>query len=373
MTDATNNPQQWAHLDPMLNDERAMFSAARVRELLVMHGQAVRDSLPESPRLSRGGDDRDTPLTSRRATPAAEDNGTRVSSSHGALGPLHLRAVRFAQMASCTCLTKTPDIQYHKADCRYRLFAEIERYLSGTVRSTAQDMLNWARENESLLNSGEFDAIDRAVQRFLVQHGAVEGAQQYECIPKNGGNRFIIDRAPDSWELRECDIQAVAGVVEKSVDVWEPAEGEDVAVCLDNALARTLTLLLLTRNTSDYLYASRLQYIRKDLLPLVRLLAGEPDVALLCSMATCLNHGFGLLNDDRQRVMLDDMRKLYDEVVGKGYYRLENRSRYTEYLAATVKGGERTTEPLNVDRFAPRLAAPPADATQHKDVTGDTQ
>jgi hypothetical protein len=47
------------------------------------------------------------------------------------LGERHRFAARMAQMGACTCLTKTPEIQYHADDCTYRLFAEIERALSG--------------------------------------------------------------------------------------------------------------------------------------------------------------------------------------------------------------------------------------------------
>ncbi|XTQ92606.1 hypothetical protein ACQR5W_11845 [Xanthomonas sacchari] len=61
---------------------------------------------------------------------------------------------------------------------------------------------------------------------------------------------------------------------------------------------------------------------------------GEPDQALLISMATCLNHGFGLLPADRQHAMLRDMRKLWDEVMGRGFYSPKCRERYTSMLAA---------------------------------------
>lgn len=47
---------------------------------------------------------------------------------------------------------------------------------------------------------------------------------------------------------------------------------------------------------------------------------GEPDQALLISMATCLNHGFRFLAPAQQQSMLHDMRKLWDEVQGRGYY-----------------------------------------------------
>lgn len=32
---------------------------------------------------------------------------------------------------------------------------------------------------------------------------------KYKCTPKNGGNPFIIRRGPDTWELRECEIEEV--------------------------------------------------------------------------------------------------------------------------------------------------------------------
>jgi hypothetical protein len=60
----------------------------------------------------------------------------------------------------------------------------------------------------------------------------------------------------------------------------------------------------------------------------------EPDQALLASMAICLRHDFGLLDAKQQSSMLNDMRKLWDEVVGRGYYRPENRERYLAFLVA---------------------------------------
>lgn len=63
----------------------------------------------------------------------------------------------------------------------------------------------------------------------------------------------------------------------------------------------------------------------------------EPDPALLTSMATCLNHGFGLLTKEKQDGQLYEMRKLYDEVVGKGYYSPKTRERYLAMLAAAPK------------------------------------
>lgn len=39
---------------------------------------------------------------------------------------LQLRLFR-AQCAACTCLTKTPEVEYHKDDCRYRVLVEAQR------------------------------------------------------------------------------------------------------------------------------------------------------------------------------------------------------------------------------------------------------
>jgi hypothetical protein len=61
---------------------------------------------------------------------------------------------------------------------------------------------------------------------------------------------------------------------------------------------------------------------------------GAPDEALLISMATCLNHGFGLLSAERQRAELHDMRKVWDEVQGRGYYSPERRDFYLSQLNA---------------------------------------
>ncbi len=60
----------------------------------------------------------------------------------------------------------------------------------------------------------------------------------------------------------------------------------------------------------------------------------EPDQALLVSMAVCLDHGFGLLTPEKQRSQLREMRKLWDEVMGRGHYSPANRERYAAMLAA---------------------------------------
>ncbi len=60
----------------------------------------------------------------------------------------------------------------------------------------------------------------------------------------------------------------------------------------------------------------------------------EPPSGLLVSMAICLNHGFGApgyLTDIQKNSMLSDMRKLYDEVVGHGYWKPERAGQYVAW------------------------------------------
>lgn len=67
----------------------------------------------------------------------------------------------------------------------------------------------------------------------------------------------------------------------------------------------------------------------------------EPDQALLVSMAMCLDHGFGMAAPEQQQSRLRDMRKLWEEVAGRGYYSPDNRERYVAMLGAEVKHGDR--------------------------------
>ncbi|GEM_PF-1981175 len=64
----------------------------------------------------------------------------------------------------------------------------------------------------------------------------------------------------------------------------------------------------------------------------------EPDQALLISMACCLHHGFGLLSKSQQDSMLQEMRKLWDEVMGRGYYSPSTRDLYMAMLNTGVQG-----------------------------------
>lgn len=79
----------------------------------------------------------------------------------------------------------------------------------------------------------------------------------------------------------------------------------------------------------DYDYSDILDAIIAALTP-----PEEPDQALLVSMAMCLRHGFGLDTPEQQQSQLREMRKLWDEVMGRGYYSPESRERYIAMLAA---------------------------------------
>lgn len=60
----------------------------------------------------------------------------------------------------------------------------------------------------------------------------------------------------------------------------------------------------------------------------------KPDPALLVSMAMRINHGFGLMDRMAQNSLLTDMSKVWEEIVGRGYYSPENASRYLRELAS---------------------------------------
>lgn len=91
----------------------------------------------------------------------------------------------------------------------------------------------------------------------------------------------------------------------------------------------------------------------------------EPDVALLASIATCLDHGFGTLTTGRQKALLAAARKVYDEVVGIGYYRQENRRDYLRWLSNEIPGGERDSNKFQAafpEGVSPPQSAPVAQA-----------
>lgn len=60
--------------------------------------------------------------------------------------------------------------------------------------------------------------------------------------------------------------------------------------------------------------------------------AVAPDEALLACMALRVDQDFGGRSEGERKVLLSKMRAAYEEVVGKGYFRLEERSRYVGYI-----------------------------------------
>jgi len=64
----------------------------------------------------------------------------------------------------------------------------------------------------------------------------------------------------------------------------------------------------------------------------------EPARELLVSMAICLDHGFGLRDARSQEATLYNMRKLWDEVMGRGFYSPERKAFYR--AAAPAPQGE---------------------------------
>lgn len=66
-------------------------------------------------------------------------------------------------------------------------------------------------------------------------------------------------------------------------------------------------------------------------------LPAQPDIALLVAMAHVLDHDFSLLSAPQQQTWLKDMRRVYDQITGRGFYRPEDRERYIEHLAAELR------------------------------------
>lgn len=58
----------------------------------------------------------------------------------------------------------------------------------------------------------------------------------------------------------------------------------------------------------------------------------EAPIELLVSMALRMNHGFGLDDARSQEVQISDMRKVYEEVSGHGFYSEKVKGRYTAML-----------------------------------------
>ncbi|MCA8237698.1 hypothetical protein [Burkholderia cenocepacia] len=87
-----------------------------------------------------------------------------------ALTGQHVHALMMAQSASCTCLTKTPDPQYHDAACRYRLLAEVIDFIEHRSSQPAAAPIGprWIAFTEAIPPVQENGRGDRARRKVLV-------------------------------------------------------------------------------------------------------------------------------------------------------------------------------------------------------------
>jgi hypothetical protein len=60
---------------------------------------------------------------------------------------------------------------------------------------------------------------------------------------------------------------------------------------------------------------------------------------LLVSMAMRYRHDFGLLSDNQKRSVLSQMRQIYEEVAGIGFYSPERESHYAAMYPHAREGG----------------------------------
>lgn len=160
------------------------------------------------------------------------------------------------------------------------------------------------RKIQTLLDKGEYRAIENAT--------VLVNGQGHAAIVNRGGAFYWVDNEALAREFdgRAMPVEASLPGPKKKVNLSLTIDTKEVQALLQS-------------------YLNSLE--GWQLVPV------EPDQALLVSMATCLNHGFGLLTKESQELILYDMRKLYDEMVGKGYYSQENRERYLAMLAAAPK------------------------------------
>lgn len=66
----------------------------------------------------------------------------------------------------------------------------------------------------------------------------------------------------------------------------------------------------------------------------------EPERELLVSMAVRLDHGFGLRDEEWQAATLRDMRKVWEEVMGRGFYSPERKAFYSSMTTPPAQAAE---------------------------------
>jgi hypothetical protein len=67
-----------------------------------------------------------------------------------------------AQVASCGCLTKTPDVQFHKEDCLYRVLAEAQ----DRIRSLESALRFYAHGDHFFGDKDSWDTVSGEPQNF---------------------------------------------------------------------------------------------------------------------------------------------------------------------------------------------------------------
>lgn len=76
----------------------------------------------------------------------------------------------------------------------------------------------WGEPTTVLFEDEECDEVGR----LQLKPQVARGPGHYLLKPKNGGNPYTSMSAPDSWELRECDVEWVPDAHQQKVAAWPP-------------------------------------------------------------------------------------------------------------------------------------------------------
>jgi hypothetical protein len=102
-------------------------------------------------------------------------------------------------VASCECLTKTPEIQYHDPSCRFRVLQECQIALRELQRLREQK----EKDNALLLKVGEElrvaqDEIERLREQVRVLRPVVEDLVQYGGGMEYDDYRLLVQRGEEA-------------------------------------------------------------------------------------------------------------------------------------------------------------------------------
>lgn len=137
-----------------------------------------------------------------------------------------------AQVASCSCLTKTPDVQYHNPACRYRLFHEAE--MSLRVMDRLDELLQ-----TMIIGAEVFTEPDGTVTAYKIKTGALHkivGLRTHLFFPQ--GMREATDHVAavlrEHWLTGlECDHDAKTDVANCFCSKWRPAPEPSVGKAVE--------------------------------------------------------------------------------------------------------------------------------------------